>query len=49
MRKVLRAKLRHQAETTKGKTIKLFRFYWKQIRVKQNKSVSQPVVEKSML
>lgn len=50
MRKVLRAKLRHQAEKSDVKTIKMFRYLWKQERNKRGMKVpGQVVVKKSML
>lgn len=36
MRKILRAKLRHQAEKSNGKTIKVFRYLWKKEISKRN-------------
>lgn len=48
MRKVLRAKLRHQAEKSNGKTIRVFKSLWKSELDKRNpvKDIGTKMVKK---
>lgn len=52
MRKLRRSVIRHKAETTKGKTIKIFRYLWKQSRTKKGHIIldnGRQIKQKSMI